>query len=271
MPNLENVRLIAIDMDKTLITDSGELPDRFTSLVKDLAQVDVLVAIASGRPNYTLKAMFPHLEDQVAFISDNGGYVSYQDRPLYQELIDPKDYQAMARFAEDIPNNIGVLCGLDGAYVAKEAKIYDEALRYYYYQLNDVDDLTQLDLPANKFTIYLPNNDSKAHHDQDYAPKFGNDFSVAVSGWDWIDITAPGVDKGQGISHLGQAEGISPQKMLAIGDNYNDIPMLEVAAYSYAVANAHDDIKAVAKYLAPSNNDQGVIQVMDQVLQAKQA
>ncbi|KAA9234657.1 MULTISPECIES: HAD family hydrolase [Aerococcus] len=271
MPNLENVRLIAIDMDKTLITDSGELPDRFTSLVKDLAQVDVLVAIASGRPNYTLKAMFPHLEDQVAFISDNGGYVSYQDRPLYQELIDPKDYQAMARFTEAIPNNIGVLCGLDGAYVAKEAKRYDDALRYYYYQLNYVDDLTQLDLPANKFTIYLPNNNSKAHHDQDYAPKFGDDFSVAVSGLDWIDITAPSVDKGQGISHLGQAEGISPHQMLAIGDNYNDIPMLEVAAYSYAVDNAHDDIKAVAKYLAPSNNDQGVIQVMDQVLQAKQA
>ena len=74
---LEDIKLIASDMDHTLLTEESKLPPDFSNYVERLDQKGIRFAIASGRPMYTLKAMFPNLQDKLIFMSDNGGAISY--------------------------------------------------------------------------------------------------------------------------------------------------------------------------------------------------
>ena len=59
---------------------------------------------------------------------------------------------------------------------------------------------------------------------------------------------------------------IQPSELIAFGDGMNDKEMLELAGYSYAMENAEPALRKVAKYIAPSNNDDGVLQVLDKYL-----
>lgn len=74
------------------------------------------------------------------------------------------------------------------------------------------------------------------------------------------------IDKGQGMYQLSNLLNITTDQMMAFGDNYNDIEMLAAVKYSYAMENAHDDIKAQANFIAPSNNDLGVSKVIQDLL-----
>ncbi len=72
-----------------------------------------------------------------------------------------------------------------------------------------------------------------------------------------VEVTATGVDKGQGLLHLCGLLGIHPQRVLAIGDNDNDIPMLQVAGLGVAMGNSSPGLKAIADWIAPSIEQDG--------------
>lgn len=67
-----------------------------------------------------------------------------------------------------------------------------------------------------------------------------------------------GVDKGKGIHRLGELYGITADEIMALGDSQNDLDMLKAAGFPVAMANAVDEVKAVASYVTASNNDDGV-------------
>jgi sugar-phosphatase len=73
--------------------------------------------------------------------------------------------------------------------------------------------------------------------------------------------------KAYGLQFLQQKWGIDHQEVLAIGDNYNDQEMIEMAGYGFAMANAVPKLKQTAQYFAPTNEQQGVLEVIDAVLQ----
>ncbi len=93
---------------------------------------------------------------------------------------------------------------------------------------------------------------------------------VALAGERWIDITIPGASKGAALERIQNTLGISPEETAAFGDNGNDISMLKRAAESYAVANARDEVKAVAKHVLTDTSDHAVLDVLEALLmQAK--
>lgn len=73
-----------------------------------------------------------------------------------------------------------------------------------------------------------------------------------------LDLMPPGIDKGRGLTALSTLMGFSMDSVLAIGDNHNDIPMIRAAAVGVAVANAVPQLRSIAHYIAPSNDDDGV-------------
>jgi Cof subfamily protein (haloacid dehalogenase superfamily) len=111
--------------------------------------------------------------------------------------------------------------------------------------------------PPVKFLI-----DNNLHRSLDLAPelqaRFGNDLYITRTHPRLIEGTARGVNKGQGVLDLCRLLGIDPQRVLAIGDNDNDIPMLEVVGYGVAMGNATPGVKAVAQWIAPTIEEDGV-------------
>lgn len=111
--------------------------------------------------------------------------------------------------------------------------------------------LAGTDAPAPlKFII-----DNDPTHTADLAPvlqaRFGPELSITRTHPRLVEGTAPGVDKGQGVLTLCQLLSIDPQRVLAIGDSDNDIPMLKVVGFGVAMGNATPGVKAVAQWIAP--------------------
>ena len=74
------------------------------------------------------------------------------------------------------------------------------------------------------------------------------------------------VNKGSALQYFLRYFDAKPSELIAFGDGMNDKEMLELAGYSYAMENAEPALKKIAKYIAPSNNNDGVLQVLEKYL-----
>lgn len=266
---MKNIQLIATDMDHTLLTEKGEIPPNFNSDVLALNQLGVSFAIASGRPLYTLTNLFSELKDQLIFISDNGGLICYKGEIIFKSLISSAEYKAMIQFVREQTNGVPILCGLDSAYLLEEHRSYADFLHTFYTNITFVEDLYSLQVDVDKFTIYFPDSDSKINYDSKVLPKFSEQFSVTIGDTIWIDIMNKGIDKGQSMRILGEKLGITADQMMAFGDTYNDKEMLEYVKYSYIVKNANEDMKQYAQYITDTNDEYGVTNVMEKLIDIK--
>jgi len=268
MNAIPGVALIAADMDHTLLTEAGELPEGFESLVEELGEAGIEFAAASGRPRYTLEALFPNVKDRMSFICDNGAVVTRRGRVLAERLMPKADCQTLARFVRAETGGAPILCGMDRAYIEERDLQYEGFFKRFYTRIEAVKSVeeTARNVEAVKFTVYFPKCDSGRYYEELFRPRYGGVFSIAVSDTMWIDIQEADVDKGYGMRVLGAELGITKDAMMAFGDSYNDIPLLEAVKYSYAVANAAEDIKRRAAFIAPSNNEAGAAQVIKQLL-----
>lgn len=80
---MDRIRLIASDMDATLLDEYSQLPPKFTETIRALAGHGILFAAASGRPLYTLETMFPDLLEEIILIGDNGGAARWKGKDLF--------------------------------------------------------------------------------------------------------------------------------------------------------------------------------------------
>ena len=265
------VKLIASDMDHTLLKENGELPENFFDYIDRLDDAGIQFVVSSGRPMYTLKNMFAPKLDKLVMISDNGAAIYDRGEIIYKDLMEVSEYQKMIRFVEDETDGIAVLCGIESAYVLRKYEKYAGIFRAFLNNLEFVDDMRNLDVEANKFTVYIPGADSVKKYEEIYNPLFGDRFSVTVGGDVWIDIMNKDINKGSAMRRIGERLGIDTSEMMAFGDNFNDREMLDTVYYSYIVANAQAGMEKIARFRALSNEECGVLQVMEQVLTAGKA
>lgn len=110
----------------------------------------------------------------------------------------------------------------------------------------------------------------EAQHIQDSFDKEHGEVISAFGSADFaVDVNAYGVSKAEGLKELLAKFGLTGDDLIAFGDGGNDIEMLKLAKYSYAMENGMDEVKAVAKYVAPNNNESGVFKVLEKYLQEK--
>lgn len=273
--DLSGIRLVASDMDLTLLADDGSMPPRMSERIRALEDAGVLFAAASGRPLYTLRDMFGDLIDHMALISDNGAGVVYRGEVVYKSVVDPDTIQELTEFTLGNAYGIPTVCGLNACYIRECDRSYDDVFRVFYHNIEYVDSLDnlgeRLGVELNKFTVYFPGANAVAMRDAVYGPKFGDRLSVTCGGAVWIDIMNRGVDKGAGVARLCDHLGISVSDVAACGDTDNDAEMLEAVGHGYLVANAEKRMERFADFRIPSNNDRGVAQVIDAILAARQA
>lgn len=266
---LDHVRVIAADMDCTLLADDGTMPPGMFDRIRALDAAGITFCAASGRPSYTLRAMFDEVADHMAFISDNGAAISCRGELVYKDLIEVTAYQELLAFTHADGRGIPTVCGLDACFISRSAECFDSYFRTFYKHIVYLDSLEALDADVNKYTVYFPELNAEEVYAEAYRDRWGERFSVTNAGKMWIDIMNPWVDKGRGLERLCAHLGASTADAMALGDTYNDIPMLKVAGHSYVVANAEEHMREHARFVAPSNNERGVAQVIDAVLAAQ--
>ena len=209
---MDVIRLIASDLDATLLDDQSQLPPDFAETVRALAERGIRFAATSGRPIYTLEEMFAPLQDDIILVGDNGGAICWKGESLYLSEMDVADWHTLAGQARSA-GHAAVLCGLETAYVEEQFRPYDRVFKRFYTKVEYVPHLEDVTAQVDKFTIYFPEGDAQKGYDALYGPVWGGRFSVAVAGADWVDIMNPGVHKGAALLRLGERLGVLPEGM----------------------------------------------------------
>ena len=83
-----------------------------------------------------------------------------------------------------------------------------------------------------------------------------------MSGAHWVDVLSPTANKGRPIREVQKALGVTPDQTMVFGDFLNDLEMMDAATYSFAMANAHPLLKERARWVAPTNNANGVVRTI---------
>ena len=262
---MKSVRLVASDMDHTLLTGDGELPAGFLDEIRQLNEAGVLFVAASGRPLVTLRTMFPP-SDGIAYIADNGGTVVHRDEILFQSILPTASYHEMTELTLSRTTGIPVICGTESAYAWVGHLAHEEVLRRFQTAIEFVDDLTQVDVPADKFTAHFADGAARHYYETVFQPAYGADYSVTIGGAAWMD---PGVTKGHALGVLAGHLGLEHDELMAFGDALNDLEMLGSVYHSYAVSNADAAIHEVARFTTASNEEHGVPQIIRALIAAR--
>ena len=157
-----------------------------------------------------------------------------------------------------------VLCGKASAYIERTDAAFRDQAEKYYARLADVADLTAVDDDILKIAVFDVEDGEK-----NTAPALERHrltHQVVVSGHHWVDVMNQGVSKGKALRAIQNLLDVTPEQTAVFGDYLNDLDMMDAADFSFAMANAHPDVAAAARYRAPSNVDNGVIQVLERLL-----
>lgn len=273
-----DLRLAAIDMDGTLLDDDKNFPPGMDELLDLMDERGVTFAPASGRQVWTLIDMFPG-RPGMTVIGENGGIVmrdgvevssSPVDAPTVREVI------RLVREATSGPNGIDgglVMCGKQFAYVERTDDLFVEGVAPYYRRTQCVDDQIAVidaieagtsDDAIVKLAVYAIGpvgalaEATLAH--------FADTHQYAISGANWADLQIRGVDKGSAVRDLQRFLGVDRSQTAVFGDAGNDLSMMSAGDLSFAMANASQDVIEAACFVAPSNNEAGVAQVLRALL-----
>lgn len=268
LDHVPDIRLIACDMDGTLLDDENAIHDDFWPLIDQLHARGILFCPASGRQYYSLLQRFKPIADELIFIAENGTFVVQKGVELSSDCLTASATHELIREARALKAREkdvrAVLCGKRSAYVESGDIAFFEEIVKYNYRLAQVDDLMTVEDDILKLAVFTVRSSETVIY-----PAFRRFYAthqVVVSGEHWLDVMAPQANKGAGIRHIQKKLGISRDQTMVFGDFLNDLEMMDEASYSFAMANAHPQLKARARFLSPGNTDNGVVRTIKSVL-----
>ncbi len=261
-------KLVAIDLDDTLLNDEGIIDGRNKAVIRQAAEAGVKIVITSGRSYASTKQYIKELGMSGLTISLNGAYIqdSADDRLIADFSIDKQITQELLKAIEPFYIHVNFYHG---------EKVYCQGPSehsLYYSRLNRiemdyVDSLTELSKTKQAGKLLLINNEGKLEPIRDLlSKKFGDKLNLLFSKSTFLEVFDKSTSKGAALLKVAEMYGIEPAEMIAIGDGENDLSMIKNAGLGVAVANARESVKNEANYITLSNNENGVAHVIEKFI-----
>ncbi|MDW8802324.1 Cof-type HAD-IIB family hydrolase [Clostridium sp. A1-XYC3] len=260
------IKLIATDMDGTLLNEQDKINEEFFHVLNELREKNILFTAASGRQYYNLLNKFSKAKDDILYVAENGSYVIFRGEELYSSVIDKTVVKSLLDLGRQIEDCELIICGKKSAYVEKNHKKFIEEVERYYLKYEIVDSLDHVDDDILKVTL-CDFKGALENSNKIFKASYGDTLQITVSGKIWLDVINKDVNKGTAIKLLQEKFNIKPEETMVFGDYFNDIEMFKSAYYSYAMANAPEEVKKHSRFIAESNRDNGVLKVIkDKIL-----
>jgi len=266
------MKLLALDIDGTLITRAHQLTDGVRSALIDAQRMGkVRVILASGRPTPALYALSEALQ-----LAQYGGYLMpfnggkivevATNRVISTQLLDadliPQLYALTQEFRVNILTYTEeyILSEIEGdPYAEKEVTLTGMPLKVVPSFVEAVQELVPKCLAVGPLDRLKPLAEA-------VEARLGDRVSAFRSSDFFLELVPKGVNKGASLERLLPLLGKTPADLIAMGDNYNDVEMIRLAGTGVAMGNAPADIQAIADFVTRSNEEDGVAYALEQLL-----
>lgn len=269
-----DIRLVALDIDGTLLTTDGELSPRVRRAIRRVREQGIEVVLATGRRLCRAMPWVRALGLTAPVIAHNGAVLVHpeDERILIKRLL-PMDT------ARGLVAHLGRLrvqyCLYDGTFAGDEVFVEREfwqasrgIFRQFLADAADPVDGIALHSPPIKISV-LDETAKVAPLIPIWQQEFGSEATMLVfesSGYLGVEFMAAGCSKASGVEHIIEEAGLSFSQVLAMGDDVNDMELLERAGMGFAMANSPQPVREGARFVAPTNDDDGVAEVLEEYL-----
>ena len=255
-------KLIASDMDGTLLNSDYKLTDRTKSAILRAVDAGVIFVAATGRPFHNIDIVNDILDVDMPFIVFNGAaaYMGKSEKLLFEFFLDFN----LAKEAFDLGQKMNFAQIIWAGSKLWANRNCERTLFYQEHSsgidMTVVSDLSELNEYSNSISKVLwiadPVEVSKLRLEMiDF---FGDKLNCFSSMPFYLEFVSPNASKGIALAEVGQLLKIDKSEIIAFGDAYNDVPMFEYAGFSVAMENAPDDIRAACDHVTNSNDNDGV-------------
>lgn len=239
------IRLIASDIDGTLLQDGAvEIPEVIFREIRRLKGKGILFCPASGRQYSSLRRLFAPVADEIFYLCENGAVVYGPGNPgpvLSKTVMDRTLAEQLSRAIIALPGVEVLISGANTSYICPKREDMLELIRDFVGNNTAVlEEPEQVPEEIIKVSAYCPGRLEETW--QALSGSWGKHFQAAIAGEDWVDFTL--ADKGRALEKLCRVLEIGPDEVMAFGDNYNDLPMLERAGRPYIMAGAAPELRA---------------------------
>lgn len=284
------IKLIACDLDGTLLNSSMEISDANVQAIKHAQENGIEFMVASGRAPHESQPMLKEYGIDCGFINLNGGLVFdtagnlivknplkletakkicrlLKKEGFYFELV-TSDHVYSEDLSQRITNVAHLMVELNPMLTFKEAVLVSASKPAIVsiQQVPSYEDL--MDEPGTEVMKILVFDSRGQYAFTDVIKKIEeiDKLSITSSAADNIEINAAGAQKGQSLLDYAAAKGIQREEIAAIGDNLNDESMIRAAGTGVAMGNAVPQIKTIASFVTKSNNEDGVAWAINKII-----
>ena len=264
-------KMIVLDLDGTLTNNKKEITPRTKEVLTQYQEAGGKVVLASGRPTYGVMPLARELDLHrygSYVLSFNGGVITEcgTNQVLYEKTlpidVPAKVYDLSRQYETSMltyQDSYIITETPDDYYVQKEVfctKMEPKKVEHL---------KSYVDFPVVK-CMMMGKGIHLAEVEKKVKEYFGEALSIFRSEPYFLEIMPQGIDKAESLKRMLNQLGMSPDEMAAFGDGFNDKSMLMLAGLGVAMENGQAAVKAVADYVAPSNEEEGVAYVVEKLL-----
>ena len=264
-------KLLVLDLDGTLTNNRKEITDCTRLSLIEAQKKGVKLVLASGRPTYGIVPLAEKLEMQRYegyILAYNGGeIIDWKTRELmYKNVLDPEVLPYLYQCAKD---NHFAIVSYDGEHVLTENPedeyVLKEALLNVM-KIKKVDNfLKAIHHPIAKCLI-VGEPTRLALLEKEMYEHLKDRMGVFRSEPYFLELVPKGIDKARSLSVLLEKLGMTKDEMIAVGDGFNDLSMIQYAGLGVAMANAQEVVKENADFITLSNEEDGVAHVVEKFI-----
>lgn len=261
------IRFIISDIDGTLVPEGGSrINPEYMDVIRELTEHGVVFAAASGRQASSIDAVFHEIRDRIYYLADNGAYIQRNGAAAKEVRMCVEDTAAFLEDLKTVSGYHALLSAREGYYTNDtDPEFCRLVFKQYKGTGHIVENMADYLDVCIKLSLYCENGAQEIYsllHE-----RWGSKFAINISGKRWLDVNDPASTKGNAVRWIQESLGITPEETIVFGDNFNDISMLERSVRSYASVLSHPDVKKAAAHEVASYEEDGVLQVLKQILE----
>lgn len=250
-----NIKLIATDLDGTYLNSESSISDYNKKVFQKLINEGIEIILATGRAFNGMRRYKDMIDNKNHSIVFNGSVIADTDGNfIYNKVIDEDSSRAIANLHNKYKVYLHVYSG--NKYIVSKPDFY---YKRYIEREKITDTIVGLenieDFQFSKM-VFIGDRDEL----ESLQSEIRNNFNVhtSFSHTNFLEVLAYGINKGSALEWLCNKKGIKREEVIAFGDNYNDIEMIEYAGIGVAIGNAEEDVKRKSDYVCLTNDEDGV-------------